>query len=203
VIVGIGSVARVGKDTAAQALCRDLGYRRVGFADSLKQVAMICDPLVTSNVRLQNVGVGHGGLAHAVHGLGWEQAKDTYPLLRTFLQNLGDGCRRVFGDEFWIDQVLNRIGPGERVVIPDVRYINEAVRIKEAGGFLIRLSRPGHAGYGHRSETELLDYDGFDVDLDNSGTITDLERRVVEVVGDELKRREALVPPSLLDTETE
>lgn len=196
-LVGIGSVARTGKDTAAQALCRDLGFTRVGFADSLKAVALICDPLVTPAARTQNVGVGHGHLAHVVHGLGWEQAKDVYPLVRTFLQSLGDACRQVFGEDFWVDQVLDSIGSDDLVVIPDVRYVNEAVKIKEAGGFLIRLNRPGFTGSGHRSETDLLDFDGFDVTLENSGTVTDLERAVVEVVGEELKRREALKAPKL------
>ena len=39
-IVGIGHVKEVGKDTAAAALVRDLGFRRDSFADDLKELGL-------------------------------------------------------------------------------------------------------------------------------------------------------------------
>lgn len=183
-IVGIGHVARVGKDTAATALCRDLGFVRYGFADQLKALAMEADPLVTAQTQRVNVGIGHGRLKWVVQGLGgWEAAKDTYPEARAFLQNLGLGARKVFGEDFWVEQLFRKIAAEghENVVVPDVRFPNEAAAIRAAGGFLIRIDRPGHQPGGHVSETAGVGIE-FDHVVPNAGSLLELEQRVVDLV---------------------
>ena len=180
-IIGIGHVARTGKDTAAEALVRELGFKRVGFADPLKALAFEADPLITSNTRTVNISVGHGRLAWTVKGLGWEEAKNTYPEVRKFLQNLGIGARKVFGEDFWVERTLREASRHQDVVIPDVRFENEADAIQAAGGILIRIDRPGHVAGGHVSETELVDYP-FDHVVSNEGSIEDLQSRMIELV---------------------
>ncbi|CAO0836096.1 Adenylate kinase OS=Streptomyces microflavus OX=1919 GN=Smic_81130 PE=4 SV=1 [Streptomyces microflavus] len=44
--VGIIGRARVGKDAAGQWLVDNRGYRRIGFADPLKEAALKLDPLI-------------------------------------------------------------------------------------------------------------------------------------------------------------
>jgi hypothetical protein len=183
-IVGIGHVARVGKDTAAEALCRDLQFVRRALADPLKELAMKADPLVTSAVRAQNINVGHGRLAWVVQGLGWDGAKDSYTEVRAFLQRLGVGARETFGETFWLDQLfswIDRTG-APRVVVPDVRFINEAEAIKAAGGVVIKVNRPGHVPSGHVSETELANWDGWDRSFNNDRWVADLQADVVNYV---------------------
>ena len=190
-IVGIGYNYQVGKDTAATALCKELGFRRVGFADKLKELALELDPLVTSTSRTVNVAAGRGRLKWTVQGLGWDEAKRHHPEVRSILQRLGVGAREVFGENFWIDQCLGHLPDGANLVVPDVRFWNEAEAIKERGGILIKITRPGHHGDGHVSETELVDFDGWDHVIDNTGTVAELEQTVVRIVRDELQRREA------------
>lgn len=181
-IVGIGHVARVGKDTAATALCRDLGFVRYGFADQLKELALAADPLVTPAVKVINTGNGHGHLAWVTAGLGgWEAAKDSYPEVRRFLQRLGLGARQVFGEDFWIDRLLEKAGTDERVVIPDVRFRNEAEAIRARGGVLIRINRPGHVAAGHVSETDLVDFD-WDEEFANDRSVAELQQDIVAYV---------------------
>jgi hypothetical protein len=181
-IVGIGHVQRVGKDTAAEALCRDLGFVRKGFADPLKDLAFATNPLVTSSTRTVNTDVGHGRLQWVVQGVGgWEQAKNTYPEVRIFLQNLGQAARKVFGETFWIDRMFDKVGPEDRIVIPDVRHRNEADEIRARGGVLIRINRPGKVAAGHVSETDLVDYD-WDEEFMNDRSIAELQATVVAFV---------------------
>lgn len=194
-IVGIGSSKRVGKDTAAKVLERELGFRRVGFADQLKALALEANPLITTNVQAVNVGTGAGHLAHVVKGLGWDQAKDIHGHVREFLQNLGAGARKVFGDDFWIRQVLDEVGD-DLVVIPDVRYLNEAETIEAAGGVLIRIERPGFRGQGHRSETDLDDYD-WPHTIENNGTVAELEAEVLSIVKSHLEAKAAELKPKV------
>ncbi len=195
-IVGLGYNMGVGKDTAAEALCKELGFKRVGFADALKDLALKADPLITSATRAVNVNVGHGRLAWAVHGLGYENAKRTYPEVREFLQRLGSGAREVFGDTFWIDRVMEpailRSKAGLHTVIPDVRYRNEADTIRESGGIVINITRPGYHGNGHVTETELNDYEHFHAVVDNNGSIVELQAKIVQIVRDELQRYVAI-----------
>lgn len=179
-IIGLGHVARVGKDTAAEGLVRELGFTRLGFADPLKELALAADPLITSSTRTVNVQAGHGRLAWTVAGMGWENAKNTYTEVRRFLQNLGLGARTVFGEDFWVEQTLRKAERHQRVVIPDVRFTNEADAIKAAGGIVIRIDRPGHVAAGHVSETELVDYD-FDHVMANDGTALDLQVAVLDI----------------------
>lgn len=181
-IVGIGHVAQVGKDAAAEALVRDLAFKRVSFADPLRDLALKADPLVTSATRTVNTLTGHGHFKWVVQGLGYEDAKNTYPEVRAFLQRLGAGARDVFGDDFWIEQALKKANGNPNVVIPDVRYENEAEAIRAMGGILIRIDRPGRVASGHVSETELADWDGWDEVFENKSTVMDLQQNVVAFV---------------------
>jgi hypothetical protein len=185
-IVGFGHVARTGKDTAARALTRDRGYERRAFADALKELAYKADPIVSSGARPGNVGIGQGRLAHTVNGMGgWDVAKDSFPEVRAFLQRLGVAAREVFGRDIWIDTALKGLTPESKVVIPDVRFINEAEAIQALGGVVLRIDRPGHVAQGHISETELADWGGWDGTIANNGTVIDLERLVLVTI-DEL-----------------
>ena len=191
-IVGIGHNYQVGKDTAAQALCKELGFRRVGFADKLKALALEVDPLVTSATRAVNVDAGRGRLRWTVKGLGWDEAKRHHPEVRAVLQRLGVGAREVFGEDFWIEQALGGVGSTAKLVVPDVRFRNEADAIRARGGILIKITRPGHHGDGHVSETELNGFDGWDHVIDNQGSIAELENTVVRIIREEIQKREAI-----------
>ena len=180
-IIGLGHVARSGKDVAASALSRDLGYRRVAFADKLKELALDIDPIVTASTQATNVGAGKGRLAWVVRGMGWDEAKAVYPEVRAILQRLGAGARDRFGEEFWIDIALPASLKGD-VVVSDVRYLNEAEAIQERGGKLIRIDRPGYVAEGHVSETALAGFEGWDAIILNDGSVQDLERKVVNQV---------------------
>lgn len=183
-LVGIGHVARTGKDTAANALSRDLGFKRVAFADKLKELALKADPIVTPSPQTTNIGAGRGRLSWVVQGVGgWEEAKNVYPEVRKFLQNLGLGARELFGQDFWVQQALQtKYGIDIDIVVSDVRFLSEAHAVKEAGGYLIRIDRPGHSAHGHVSETELVDFEGWDAIIKNEGSVQDLEDDVIRIV---------------------
>lgn len=179
-LIAIGHTARAGKDSAANALVRDLGYKKISFADPLRQLALLVDPMVYPQTPATNMAP-HNRLAWVVQGSsGWESAKDRFPEVRRILQNLGVGCREVLGENVWVNLALDATLNHDKVVIPDCRFLNEAEEVKWAGGFLVKIDRPGHAGFGHVSETELNDYDGWDLVIDNSSTIPELETTIVK-----------------------
>jgi hypothetical protein len=191
IVVGFGHVARTGKSTASQALIRDLGFTEVSFAAKLKELALEADPIVVSAQRTINTAIGHGKLAWIVKGMGgWEVAKDQYPEVRTFLEKLGAGCRKVFGEDFWVKQALTNLDADKNYVVSDVRYLSEVQAIRDLGGFVFKITRPAHSPSSSRpSELDLADWDGWDTEFDNSGGVHELEVQVVDHVRALLKQQ--------------
>lgn len=174
-IIGLTGCARSGKDTAAEGL-RQVGWVRIGFADAVRQMALAIDPLVTMAGGLR--------LRALVDEVGWEEAKQN-PDVRRLLQNIGtEAGREVIGENVWVDIVARKIRAAELsgipgVVITDCRFPNEIEFIKNSGGHVVRIVRPGVGPVnGHASETAA---DGIDADwtLDNDGTPEELQTKLI------------------------
>jgi hypothetical protein len=74
------------------------------------------------------------------------------------------------------------------VLVPDMRFENEIVGLKAVGAKLVRVKRPGAGLKGgaakHKSETEQdkIPDSSFDVVIDNSGTLEELELKVERAI---------------------
>jgi hypothetical protein len=103
-----------GKDTVAKRLVEQHGFVRVAFADKVRELAY-----EVLNAYWKSV----------ITEVGWERAKRNDPEIRKLLERVGDGTRRVLGDDVWIDairyQVLNTLRNNGNVVITDLRKENE------------------------------------------------------------------------------
>jgi hypothetical protein len=69
------------------------------------------------------------------------------------------------------------IKAGHPVAITDVRFPNEAVAIKRAGGTLVKINRPDVAVLEHPSEHALDDWDQWDLVIDNDGTLEEFRHK--------------------------
>lgn len=135
--------------------------------------------------------------------------KDKTAFSRRILQDVGDGMRHIkrFYDprreqrglpayydyeDVWIDFLLKRVeqyqeGQLLKVVIPDVRYINEVRKIRKFGGEVWRVQRSidqRKINQGERtefiSETQLDNYQ-LDRYIDNNNTVEKLYRQVDDI----------------------
>lgn len=160
-IIGLTGYAQSGKDTVAKILVDNYGYERIAFADKIREFLYETAP---------------DYVKFLVDELGWEKAKQNQAV-REMLQNTGVGARKVFGEDFWVNQAMREI-TSLNVVIADVRFTNEADLVKANGGQIWRVKRLGiGAVNSHVSETQM---DGYPVDqiFVNNGTIEDLEALV-------------------------
>lgn len=171
-IIGLSGVARSGKDTVADHLVENYGFRKVSFADPIREALYRLNP----DIELDGYDMK---LASAVRLLGWEQLKDASSSIRGLMQRMGTEVgREMFGENIWVDTALKSIAPGEKIVITDVRFPNEAEAIKATGGKLWRVERPGVGpANDHPSESALDDYE-FPIKLANEGTLEDLWKKV-------------------------
>lgn len=184
-LIGLTAYATSGKDAAAEALL-PLGWERRAFADQLRRFAYILNPLIEQR---GSRGLGprskrYVHLADLVDDVGWDRAKTDNPQVREFLQRLGtDAGRQLLGENVWVNAALRDLVTGSGpVVFTDCRFPNEADAIRNLGGVIIRIIRPGVRPInGHPSETAM---DGYDVDwvLLNDGSLEDLHAKMTRFV---------------------
>lgn len=157
IIVGLCGYAQSGKDTVAETLVDDHSFERIAFADNVRALAEVLNGFVKSRVS----------------EFGWDEAKKN-PVIREYLQRVGQGVRDVLGEDSWVDAALRDLKPGRRYVVTDVRYPNELEVIRALGGTTVRIARSGVGPInGHVSETA-IDGEGVDYWIQNDSTLTDL-----------------------------
>ena len=176
ILIGVSGRKRHGKDTFAARLVERHGFTRVAFADPMREMALALDPIISEGWRLSGL----------VEAFGWEEAKAN-PEVRRTLQRLGtEAGRGVLGDGIWVDTAMRHARRlGGRVVFTDCRFPNEADAIRDAGGQVVRVMRPGFPDDGdpHPSETALDRYPFDDLVL-NDGTVDALHALADQVAAD-------------------
>lgn len=189
-LVGMIGKKRSGKDSVASTLVEEYGFIRRAFADPLKEAALGLDPLIRieqDETYLLDPGLlGIAGvppllrLSAIVEGVGWEAAKEIREVRRT-LQNYGLAIRGIDPD-FWVRQPFATMEPGLAYVVTDVRFPNEVDAVRDRGGKIIRVARPGLVSTDqHVSETALDDVEP-DALIVNDGTLEDLAAKVRDLL---------------------
>ena len=146
-LIGFVGYPRTGKDAVANYLVEHHGFKRVAFGDAVKRLLLAIDPCYNNNL-----GV-----------LERRKANETYET-REKLQKLGQVLRN-FNEDFWVQTVRDNImesDPDTPIVVTDIRYPNEYHMVKDMGGEVVAIERPGYGPVnGHQSETNttsLLDH---------------------------------------------
>jgi len=165
-VIAFCGPATSGKTTAAKCLMRH-GFRRMSFADPIRDM-------------LRALGVSD-------HHLCFDKEAPV-PVLcgksaRHAMQRLGtEFGRGMIGEGIWIEAARQRLTiRSEPVVFDDVRFDNEARMIREMGGLVVELSKPGVAYSNlHASENgisgELISHRIFAKD------VAELEALALELV---------------------
>lgn len=174
-LIGLHGAGGSGKDTVADYLVKQYGFKRVAFADKLKELALELNPYFATL---------YSDLKSLVEDNGWDIAKESsyrmlqgapweYPV-REYLQTLGVSMREVFGPDFWVDQVSEDVDGHwledyANVVITDVRFPNELQFINESLGqtwVITGRQRQSVIGSSHASEQRL---EGITLGISNTG----------------------------------
>lgn len=104
---------------------------------------------------------------------------------RFALQTLGTEWGRAQYPEIWVDYLFREYRGAESLLITDVRFVNEAHRVRAYGGLVWRVTRPGVEAGSHSSETEQHSAAMtalVDVDLHNNSTHQHLEDQVIHAL---------------------
>ncbi len=191
-VIAIAAQLGSGKDTVADYLAKRLNekiwyaedrWHRIGFAHAVKKVFM--DTFRVSWSFIEE----------------WKRKDEPPPgfdmSVRKSLQFIGDGFRQIKSN-IWIETAFR---DDRNLIISDGRYINEAKAIKEHGGLVVIVHRPGYENNDpNPSESQIkpiVDWcvqnaqegplqgdhvKNFDFFLKNDGTIEQLYNKIDNVL---------------------
>jgi hypothetical protein len=162
-IVGITGRKGAGKNSACDNL---QGWSVMSFASPLKEVCCTVFGLTTEEMmdpNLKELPLGR-----------WP-----YETPRSILQKVGTEIFRDYYPDVWVQNLKNRIANNlyDDIAVTDVRFENEAKAIRELGGYIVRVERPGLQKTDlHSSELE-MDRIRVDATIINDGSVRVLQAR--------------------------
>ncbi len=177
-IVGIGYKKGSGKDQFATFMhtyirCTKPGLcvKRVSFADKLKGISYQL--------------YGWAGLNYGPYYETYRDKKEVpLPLIgkspRQLWIEVGNKLREVHPGT-WIDFALRGI-VADIIIIPDVRFKNEARAIRNQGGTLIRIDRSNIEQGTDPAEVELDDWDDWNIIINNNRDLKSLNNAAETLV---------------------
>lgn len=158
-LIGIAGPARAGKDTLCSYMLDNLDgvWLRSSFADPLKEM-------------LRAIGVDCSDDKKAV-------VSDDYGVTpRHMMQTLGtEWGRQTIDNDIWV-KAFARLNAGKCVIVPDVRFENEAELVREHGVLIHLVGRGGIEG-NHVSENA-IEFKPGDIVIDNSRNLNWLYAQV-------------------------
>lgn len=158
-LIGIAGPARAGKDTLASYLLDNLSddWSRSSFADPLKAMLSV-------------IGVDISDDKKAVIDERYGRSP------RYMMQTLGtEWARNTINKNMWV-RAFARLNAGKCVIVPDVRFENEAELVREHGVLIHLVGRGGIEG-NHVSENAIAFKPG-DIVIDNSRDLAWLHSQV-------------------------
>ena len=173
-IIAFGHKAQTGKDTAGEYLVERYGFKRIAFADRLKEMCSLLTGIPFEEFF---------GEAKHTYNERWGMTH------REMAQKMGtEAIRNGFHEDAWAIAALSNLDPNKDYVVTDMRFPNEAEEVRRQGGVLIRIDRDT-TGYEidrtHPSETSLDDFDDWDLIIKNDGSLKqyhDVLDKVIENV---------------------
>jgi hypothetical protein len=203
-IVGVAGFIGSGKDTIADYLITFKGFRRMSYAEPLKDAI---SAIFGWDRELLEGTTKYSREWRDTIDPWWAERLDIKHLTpRWVLQQWGTEVgRRAFHDDIWIASVENKLRSiKDDIVISDCRFPNELKSVKRAGGITIRVMRgpnpnwydsavslnKGYYSSGYVEARKILEDNGvhaseyssvgldYDYIVENNGTIDDLHRKV-------------------------
>lgn len=166
-IIGLTGKKQVGKDTAADYICKKYSLTKLSFADPLRELGRIFY-FTEHEMTIDKDAV------NKVWNMSW----------RKFAQSVGtDLFRNTFNTQTWVILMMQKLREKNDVVIPDVRFDNEAMLIKMLGGAVIKIESDTGLSDSHSSE-QGINMRYVDYTVINNGTITEFLIKIDEVIND-------------------
>ena len=186
-LIGICGLIGSGKDTVAERLVNEHGYKRDSFAKSLKDA--VASMFNWDRDMLEGRGESSRHWREQPDKF-WSERFGREVSPRTILQQFGtEVMRGQMYDGIWVDSCIGRY-KGENTVISDTRFPNEIKRITECGGIILLVKRFQDPDWftsyvegniepkGIHSSEYAWAKSEFDFTIENNGSLEELNEKV-------------------------
>lgn len=182
-IIAFGHRKFVGKDIAAKFLLTEykitnpnLTVTKKAFADKLKDIA-------------HQIYWWAGLQPKEYYEINPKDKSNVLPLLNKTVRQIwieiGMKFREIYSDT-WIDNIL--VGTkADILIITDLRFPNEFNKIKEKGGYCVRIDRWSVPPTNDEADFALAQCLGWDYVIENDSTLKNLHNEVMEMSKELLK----------------
>lgn len=137
-IIGVVGFAGSGKGTVSDLLVDNYGYKKMAFADPVKDATAV---IFGWDRSLLEGDTDESRAFRETPDAFWSERFGFEVTPRWALQKMGtEGGRDTFHDSLWVTALERRIDC-DNIVISDVRFPNEIKKIKSLGGYVVRVIR--------------------------------------------------------------
>lgn len=174
--IGLAGKSGSGKDLVADYIGDQYSYRKIAVADAIREE--VADFLDKALGTWFTYIPGFALVIKAFKDMVWE--KPTHPAMRVLLQWWGTEYRRSQDPDYWTKILATKLANDKWIVISDVRTPDEMDVIRQAGGEIWFVERPGVGSVGIKGHYTEVALEGakFDRTILNDGTIEELKHRV-------------------------
>lgn len=179
ILIGLCGAAGAGKGSVAKRLVEEYGFLEMAFADPLYAAVSVITGLPVSDLKDRTIK------EKPLATCGGKSPRQMLQLIGT------EFGRQMIHEDIWVMRTMLAVVQASKtglhgVVITDVRFDNEAVAIREEGGVIFEVVRPGSAclaanAAGHASEAG-IGREHILATILNCGTLDDLNATVDEAV---------------------
>lgn len=199
-IIALAGDSGAGKDTFAEVLVKNHGFKRIALADKLRYLcskAFKMDYELFSEPHLKDKEIDRVTMDfHNIdtirsivqnewgYDISYDQREqleefhgDEFNTPREILRCVGTRMlRNIISDNIWIELAIAGIREaGGKVIITDCRFENERETFRRFGALLVLIKREDkHDNHEHDLGSE----DEYDVIFDNTGTLTEFQSNV-------------------------
>ncbi len=177
-VIAFGHKRRVGKDTASRFLMTHFRIQmprknimKGSFANTLKDV---------SYIMYKWAGIKEG----IYYENNPEERYKVIPALGMHVVDVwikvGNLMRSIY-EGTWIEALMFNTN-ADILIISDLRYPNEAQKIRDMGGILIRIDRPDAPISNDVSDNALNDWTDWDYIIHNKGTLKDYSNQIHDLI---------------------
>jgi dephospho-CoA kinase len=167
-IIGVTGKKQVGKDTMADYLVDNYGFKKFAFADPIRKIGLLF------------------GFTKKQMDCNKDEINTKWRMSwRKFAQTIGTNVfRDTFNSNTWLIIMKIKLtkNRNQDIIIPDVRFNNEAIFIRLLGGNIIGVSRDTGLLDRHKSEKGIC-CDLIDFNIENNSSIYDYHSKIKRLVG--------------------
>jgi hypothetical protein len=184
-LIGLIGLIGSGKDTVAERLITQHGYKRDSFAKSLKDAV---SSMFNWDREMLEGNTKSSRYWREQPDKFWSEKMGKEVTPRLILQQFGtEVMRGQMYDGIWVDSVIGRY-KGENTVISDTRFQNEIKTIKAHGGIVVLVKREEiptreemQKQGAHQSEWDWIGSD-FDYTIDNTSSLEGLNANIDQFI---------------------